>query len=107
LPRQEVHCYVDKLLFGRSYRKIHKEMDKPFKKFRRHHRILFHDPVTAGMIAQKCYPNDPQAWRAAQYHIIIDNRCTADPWFNDFLEAAMRMDRMRRRKKKRMCTLIF
>lgn len=101
LPGIEAHCYVDRVFFGRSYRKIHREMDKPFKKLRQCHRILFHDPVTAGMIAQKCYPGDPQAWRAAQYHIMIDRICTSDPWFKDFLEAAMRMDRMARRKKKR------
>ena len=98
---------MDRLLFGRSYPKIHREMDKPFKRLGKRHRILFHDPVTAGMIAQKCYPNNPKAWRAAQFHIIIDNRCTVNPRFKDLLEAAMHMDKMRRRRKRSMRNPIF
>jgi len=76
------------MFFGRSYKKIHKEMDKPFRKLGRRHRIMFHDPVSAIRIAQRHYPGDLVAIRAALFHITIDEICTRDPEFKKTLEAA-------------------
>lgn len=74
-------------------------MDKPFKLLGRSHRILFHDPVTAYVIASRLYPGDPNAVLAAQYHILCDNACSSSPKLKKSLETLARLNRKRKRKK--------
>jgi len=101
MPSLRVHVYLDRLFFGESYWKIHKEMDKPFKGLGRGHRILFHDSAWACIIASRLYPGDPNAVLAAQYNIIFDEICSRDPQFKKNLEMlAMLSDNKKKRKEK-------
>jgi hypothetical protein len=100
MPGPEVHTYVDRLLFGRSYWRIHREMDRPYKYLGKYHRILFHDPLLAYVIARKQYPNDPNAIAAAQCHIVLDNMCSRNRGLKKALERLAKLDRKKRRGTK-------
>lgn len=103
MPGLAVHTYVDRLLFGRSYWRVHREMDRPYKYLGKHHRVLFHDPLLAYAIARKQYPNDSNAVAAAQCHILLDNMCSRNPKFKKMLTLLAK--RSRKRKKRRQETL--
>lgn len=98
MPGLQIHAYVDKLLFGRSYWRVHREMDRPYRYLGKYHRVLFHDPAFAYMIARKQYPNDSNAVAAAQSHIVLDNVCTAYPAYKTYLEKMEMLKRRNRRK---------
>jgi hypothetical protein len=72
-------------------------MDAPVAYLGKKHRVLFHDGVTASLIAKECYPNDPNAIAAANMHIFLDNLCSRDPVFKEYLE---KMEILHRKKKK-------
>jgi hypothetical protein len=72
-------------------------MDAPIVYLGKSHRVLFHDPVTASIIAKECYPNDPKAIAAANLHISLDNLCSRDPLFKKYLE---KMEILNSKKKK-------
>lgn len=101
MASQRAHVYVDYMMFGRSYRKIHREMDRPFRRLGRRHRIMLHDPVSAIRIAQRLYPGDPVAVRAALLHITIDKICSRDPEFKKTLEAAAILWSKKKRRRRR------
>ena len=101
MPGWRVHVFMDKVFFGRSYRKIHEKMDAPTVFLGRGHRVLFHDPITASMIANECYPNDPEAVASANLHIALDKLCTANPAYKKYLEDMERMHRKKRHKKRK------
>jgi hypothetical protein len=71
-------------------------MDAPVVYLGKRHRILFHDPVTASIIANEFYPNDPNALAAANMHIFLDNLCSSEPLFKKCLE---KMEILNREKK--------
>jgi hypothetical protein len=73
MPSLRVHAFVDRTLFGKSYYKIHRRLDKPVKYLGHGHRVLFHDFPSACLIAEKCYPGDPNAVRVACEHILLDS----------------------------------
>jgi hypothetical protein len=98
MPGSEVHTYVDRLLFGRSYWRIHLGMDRPYKYLGKYHRILFHDPLLATVIARKQYPNDPNAIVAAQCHIALDNICSRNRGLKKALERLARLDERKKRR---------
>lgn len=98
MPGWRTHNFIDRIFFGRSYSKIHRKMDEPFKYFGRSHRVLFHDPASAYTIAESCYPGDPNAILAALLHIQCDELCSADPEYRRYLE---NMEILSRKKKKR------
>lgn len=104
MPGLEIHTYVDKLFFGRSYWRIHREMDRPYKYLGKYHRVLFHDPLLAYVIARKQYPNDPNAIAAAQCHIAIDNLCTRNPEFKRALARLAKLDRKKKKSAKSTST---
>jgi len=99
LPDMRVHTYIDRWILGKSYPKIHKEMDRPFKRLGRRHRSMFHDSVSAIAIAQRLYPGDPVAVRAALHHIYFDNICSNNPEFKETLEIVVRLDSIKKRRK--------
>jgi hypothetical protein len=96
LPGWRVHRYVDLVFFGKSYWRIHRRLDAPVLFLGRAHRILFHDSLTATLVARECYPGDPNAIAAANMHIFIDNLCSSDPSFKKYLES---MELLNRKKK--------
>ena len=73
-------------------------MDEPVIFLGKKHRILFHDPVSAIIIAETLYPNDKNAIAAANLHILTDQLCTADPSFKRMLE---NMEKINRKNKKK------
>ena len=101
MPGWRVHVFWDRTFFGKSYRKIHQKMDMAVVVLGRSHRILFHDRMWAMAIAQECYPNDPNAIYAANWHILIDQFCTSDPSFKKMLENLEMLDRKKRKKKRK------
>jgi len=101
LPSWDTHTYADRVNFGKSYYKIHKEMDWPYKIFRKDHRKFFHDPLSAAVIAERCYPGDPNAVEAAYLHILLDQLCSEDPEYRKLLEKLALLDKRNRRRKKR------
>lgn len=87
MPGHQVHTFADHMVFGRSYWKLHKLIDKPVFVFKRNHRVFFHDPYSATNIARRYFPGDPQAEKAAILHILLDNLCTEDPKFKKNMES--------------------
>ena len=59
---------------------------------------MFHDSVSAYAIAKSCYPDDPNAIMAAQYHILYDELCSSDPEYKKTLENMELLSRKKRRK---------
>ena len=103
MPNLLVHEFIDEAFFGRSFKKLHRAMDKPVFYLGRTHRVLFHDPLSASFIAQKLYPNDEDAILAAHYHILFDEECSKDPEYKKYLEnlAELWKKKKKKRKKKR------
>jgi hypothetical protein len=102
LPGHRVHLYLDRLLFGRSYYKVHRKMDYAWYYLRRGHRCFGHDPISAIAIAAESYPGDYNAVQAALFHIELDKLCTADPQFKKMLEIQVKCNATKRRRKKRV-----
>jgi hypothetical protein len=101
LPGHRVHLYLDRVLFGRSYYKVHRKMDYAWNYLRRGHRCFGHDPISAIAIAAESYPGDYNAVQAALFHIELDKLCTANPQFKRILELQAKRDATKRRRKKR------
>jgi hypothetical protein len=102
VPSHRVHLYLDRKLFGKTYWRIHREMDKPYLFFGRTHRIFFHDPVSAVAIARKHYKGDAFAQQAALLHIFIDRACSSNPRFKAELQFLADLDaKERARLRKR------
>lgn len=99
MPGWRVHVYLDRTFFGKSYRKIHQNMDAAVMVLGRKHRILFHDPMWACAIAQQCYPNDQNAVAAANLHLLADSLCSSDPGLKRMFENLEMLDRKKRKKK--------
>jgi hypothetical protein len=77
-------------------------MDAPVVYLGKSHRVLFHDPVMASIIAQECYPNDPYAVAAANMHIFLDNLCSRDPSFKKYIEKMEILNRKERKPRPRL-----
>jgi len=100
LPGHKTHCYIDRMLFGRSFWKLHRAIDKPYLFMGRKHRALFHDGLSSVLIARDLYPGDPQAEEAAIVHCQIDMLCSNDPIFKKQLEILADLETAQRRKAK-------
>jgi hypothetical protein len=101
MPGWRVHRYLDVVFFGKSYSKIHRKMDDPCIFLGRRHRVLFHDPAAAVVIAQECYPGDPDAVEAAYLHILTDEFCTGDPYYKKDLEILALLNRPKKRTSRK------
>jgi hypothetical protein len=98
LPGWRIHEYIDWALFGRTYPKVHRAIDEPYKYFGRSHRILFHDCASAYLIAEEFYPGDPDAKSSGYSHIYLDEICSENPWYKRHLE---KMELLTRKQRKR------
>ena len=104
MPSHRAHSYIDRIYLGKAYRKVHREMDWPYKIVGKDHRRYFHDIPNAWIIAEEEYPGDENAVASALLHIQYDKICSSNPYFKQQLEAAAWLDsrkRKRRKKKKR------
>lgn len=77
---------MDWQLFGRSYWRLHRAIDKPYLVFGRRHRIFFHDFPSAVGVARILFPGNYQAEEAAMFHVHLDNMCSQDRFFKRKLE---------------------
>ena len=100
MPGHDVHLYVDTIFFGRTYPRIHYEMDKMVSYYGYNHRIFFHDEVWARDIALREYPGDLYAILSAWLHILTDNLCTEDPQFRKLLEVRVELAKEERKQAK-------
>jgi hypothetical protein len=98
LPGHQVHNYFDREIFGKSYPKIHRQMDVAVFWLGKSHRRLYHDFPTAFCIGKSCYPNDTRAEESAIMHIILDKLCTDNPAWKMLLEQLAYSDAKRRKK---------
>ena len=104
LPSHRVHTYMDWQLFGRSFWRIHRLIDKPYLVFGRKHRMFFHTIPEAVMIARRYFPGDFQAEEAAAFHVHLDNTCSEDMFYKRRLEIlADSFYRAKRKSQKKGC----
>jgi hypothetical protein len=92
MPSHKLHCYMDRMCFGRTFRKLHRALDRPYCVLGRKHRIVFHDGWSATEVAKKLYPSDPVAQEAAVLHIQLDEMCSKDKFFHDELKKWAELD---------------
>jgi len=101
MPSHKIHCYVDRVLFGKSYWRLHRQIDMPFLFLGKKHRVLFHDFFTPVAIAQKLYPDDPRAEESALVHVEIDLLCSSNALFKMQLEYFVEQDAKKRRSSRK------
>ena len=101
MPSHKIHCYVDRVLFGKSYWRLHRQIDMPFLFLGKNHRVLFHDVFSAVAIAQSLYPGDPRAKESALVHVQIDLICSSNPLFKMQLEYFAEQDAKKRSSRKK------
>ena len=101
MPDHTVHCYFDRFFFGKSYWRIHKKMDAPAKAFGKAHRLFYHDLLTAREIALSLYPGDPNAVKAAYWHILIDYLCSRNPNLKRNLKRLVQLHSRRKRRSRK------
>lgn len=101
VPGHQVHTYMDRVVFGKSYWKLHDLIDLPYFFYGRWHRKHFHDIGSVIIIARNAYPDDREACDAGYLHILLDDFCSNNPEWNKYLkkEAKQYYKRMRRSKK--------
>jgi hypothetical protein len=85
MPSRRVHNYTCKLILGKSFDGVHAAMDLPVKWLGRRHRIMYHTPFEAAMIARRV-SSDPRAVSAAMLHLRYDEMCSKDPKLRQMLE---------------------
>ena len=100
MPSLKIHCYLDRLHFGKVYWRVHHEIDWPVFYVKRNHRIYFHDVQSIYAIATKEYPGDPNAISSGLQHLQVDEACTRNPMYRKQLEFLADQD-VKKRKKNR------
>ena len=88
-------------MFGRSFRKLHKAIDKPYLIFGRKHRQFFHSYGDTVEVAKIVCPGDPVAQEAAILHVYVDNLCSDDPRLHERLKRLANEDSQNRKRAKK------
>jgi len=81
MPEHEIHEFVDWVLLGRTFPRIHDRIDEPIKFLGFRHRDWFHDYFSACLIAKQEYPFYPNVEIVGYVHIMTDDACTRRPQF--------------------------
>ena len=97
MPGRRVHKFVSRLLLGKSYNVVHREIDRPYLVFGRKHRQLYHTPLEAFYVGSSA-SLDPGAGVAGVLHVWADRRCSKEKWFKDSLKFMERQDRLWRKQ---------
>jgi len=84
MPSHQVHCFLDRMIFGKSYWKLHKLIDKPYFFSGHGHRKYFHD-ISALAIARRYFPQDKDAEWSAWAHVQLDLMCSENPGLKKML----------------------
>lgn len=74
MPSREIHRLISKIITGYECDKTHAALDWPVKYLAGHHRILFHDPLSAFIIGY--ISNGPEGAISALAHIATDYAVT-------------------------------
>ena len=104
MPNHKIHCYVDRLLFRKSFWRLHRMIDRPVLFLGKRHRVLFHDGLTSMAIAWEVYPNDRIALQAALVHVQLDWLCSRNPFFHRQLQYYAAQDSKNRKRGRTMKT---
>lgn len=92
MPSHRVHLFVDRLLFGRGYKRLHVAIDYPVRVFGRSHRRFFHTVQEAVDFAILLYGIDEDAVFAARFHVWLDYECSRDKKFRRLLMSEAQRD---------------
>ncbi len=71
MPSHRVHREITRRVLGKPHNKVHSAIDYPYKFLGPKHRILFHDPITAVLVARAA-SKEKGAGVAAILHIATD-----------------------------------
>ncbi len=86
IPGHQVHAFMDRVFFGKSYWKLHDLIDMYYLVYRCWHRRFFHDGPSTILIAKNEYPYDPIAVEAACLHVLLDEMCSQNPELKKWLK---------------------
>jgi hypothetical protein len=105
LPGHKAHRYADKLMFGKSFPKVHKAIDFPYIIYKRSHRKYFHTYKEALPIGYMITGEAKGALSGA-FHVWLDRACSEDKEFKTWLQWATeentRFRRQMARQKRKM-----
>jgi hypothetical protein len=76
---------VSRLLLGRPFDEVHRAMDKPAKHLGAKHGTLYHDPISASLLAALS-SKDGLAIPAAILHALADEACSRNKALRKLLE---------------------
>jgi hypothetical protein len=91
MPKHKTHKYFARLLLGKAYSKVDKQIDLPYVWLGRKHRALFHTYYEAFCVG---YITSGE-WKGALagvYHVWLDRKCSEDPRFKKFMDWMSRED---------------
>jgi hypothetical protein len=91
MPKHKTHKYFARLLLGKAYSKVDKQIDLPYVWLGRKHRKLFHTYYEAFCVG---YINSGE-WKGALagiYHVWLDRKCSEDLRFKKFMDLMSRED---------------
>jgi hypothetical protein len=100
MPSHKLHCFVDRMCFGRSFLKLHRALDKPYWVLGRKHRVVFHDGWSATEVAKRVCPGDPVALEAAVLHVQLDELCSNNRVFHDDLKRWAELNAQERKRRR-------
>lgn len=99
MPSRRVHNFLNRIIFGSSYDKINAAIDEPFKYLGRKHRILYHNPLEAGIIGLT-KTSDINGFMAGFLHVYVDQTCSDNKSLKATLEILALLDNIARKGRK-------
>jgi len=72
MPRKREHDAIEHLLLGKVT-KMSELMDIPSKYLKNRHRVLWHDPISVGVLSFVAGGNPLENWIAGMTHLLLDN----------------------------------
>src|SRR5690242_18201582 len=93
--------HFSRKMFGKDFKAVHKAMDSPAKRFGPRHRRFFHTYAQAASLASMV-SKDPDAPRAAMWHVWLDEKCSADPYYESYVELRAKLDSRNRRLRRKL-----
>jgi hypothetical protein len=107
MPDHDIHVFVDKTFFGKSYPLVQRVIDSAIAVAGYKHRKFFHTPVEAINIAKFLHSNDSDAISAAILHLIIDDMCSSDKKFENFLKIMAEKDKETEKNKNELTNFVI
>jgi len=105
MPGHTSHNYVDELLFGRSYPRVHKAIDRPYFVLGRKHSWLFHTPEEAHFMGSLA-SSDQWGGLAGLTHVKLDKKCSEDKEFKKVIDFMAEQDALLEKERRRLRKLL-